>query len=92
MSLRGYRLFLAIDTDTGQIIAFLLARGRPQYVQLLEALARRVLGCRLPEVVSASGFTSRASVTMLAATKAGFTLGVARSTPIEARPAVLTPQ
>ena len=94
-TLRGYRLFLAVDTDTGQIITFLLAHGRTRDAQMLTLLARRVrrvLGCRLAGVVADCGFTSRASLAALAATKIPFILGFARSKPIKARLAALTPQ
>ena len=39
--LRGYRLYLAIDADTGQVITYLLARGGAQDDRLLAVLARR---------------------------------------------------
>jgi hypothetical protein len=87
-SLRGYRLFLAIDTDTGQVITFLLAHGRTrdaQLVALLTRRVRRVLGRRLAGVVADCGFTSRAALTALVATKVPFILGFARTKPIKAR-------
>jgi hypothetical protein len=49
-SLRGYRLYLAVDTTTGQIVTFLLARGRTRDHLVVAVLARRVqqlLGARL---------------------------------------------
>jgi hypothetical protein len=94
-TLRGYRLFLAVDTDTGQIITFLLAHGRTRDAQMLALLARRmrrVLGRRLAGVVADCGFTSRAAVAALAVTQIPFILGFARSKPIKARLAALTPQ
>jgi hypothetical protein len=59
----GYRLYLAVDTDTGQVVTFLLARGRMRDARLIALLARRVralLGRRLAGVVGDCGFTSRA--------------------------------
>jgi hypothetical protein len=87
-SLRGYRLFLAIDTDTGQVITCLLAHGRTrdaQLVALLTRRVRRVLGRRLAGVVADCGFTSRAALTALVATNVPFILGFARTKPIKAR-------
>lgn len=85
-SLRGYRLFLAVDTDTGQIITFLLARGRtrdPHLVALLARRVRQVLGRRLAGVVADCGFTSRAALAALVQTRVPFILGFARSRPIK---------
>jgi hypothetical protein len=84
-SLRGYRLFLATDTQTGQIVTFLLARGRTRDSQLLVLLARRarqVVGEAFAGVVADCGFTSRAGVGALQATGIPFILGFARSAPI----------
>lgn len=94
-SLRGYRLFLAVDTDTGQVITFLLARGGTRdhrMVALLARRVRRVLGQRLAGVVADCGFTSRPAITALVATKVPFILGFARSAPIRARLGALSPQ
>jgi hypothetical protein len=93
--LRGYRLFLVVDTDTGQVVTFALARGRTRDAALLALLARRarlVLGRRLAGVVADCGFTSRASVAALRATGVPFVLGFARSRPIKERLARLSPQ
>jgi hypothetical protein len=93
--LRGYRLYLAIDTDTGQPITYVLGRGRHREAALAAVLARRVrqvLGRRLAGVVADCGFTSHASVGALTATRVPFILGFARSKPIRARLAVLRPQ
>ncbi len=93
--LRGYRLDLAVDTDTGQIITYLLVRGGMTDAQVLVVLARRVrrlLGRRLAGVVADCGFTSRAAVAALADTGIPFILGFARSGPIRARLATLSPQ
>jgi hypothetical protein len=93
--LRGYRLYLAVDADTGQIVTFLLARGRARDARLLALLARRaraVLGRRLAGVVADCGFTSRASVAALAASGVPFILGFARSAPVKVRLAALSPQ
>ncbi len=40
--LRGYRLYLAVDTATGQVIPFLLARGWICDHRLIALLARRL--------------------------------------------------
>jgi hypothetical protein len=93
--LRGYRLYLAVDTQTGQIITFLLARGRMRDARLIALLARRVrtgLDRRLAGLVGACGFTSRASVAALLASGVPFIRGFARSAPICARLAALRPQ
>ena len=93
--LRGYRLYLAVDTTTGQVITFLLARGRMRDARLIALLARRlrhVLGDQLAGLVADCGFTSRASVAALLATGVPFILGFARSAPIKRRLAALTPQ
>ena len=93
--LRGYRLYLAVDTDTGQVITFLLARGRSHDAEHLAVVARRLrhlLGRRLAGVVADCGFTSRAAVAALLAAQVPFILGFARSAPIRARLDALTPQ
>ena len=93
--LRGYRLYLAVDCDTGQVVTFALARGRARDHRLAALLARRaraVLGRRLAGVVADCGFTSRASVAALAASGVPFILGFARSAPVKARLAALSPQ
>ena len=94
-ALRGYRLFLAIDTATGQVITFLLADGRTRDTELIALLARhlrRLLGRRLAGIVADCGFTSHASVAALVATRVSFILGFARSTPVKARLAAISPQ
>jgi Transposase DDE domain len=86
--LRGYRLFLAVDTDTGQAITFVLARGDAHDDGLLAVLARRLralLGRRLAGVVADCGFTSRAAVAALVEARVPFILGFARSAPVRAR-------
>ena len=86
--LRGYRLSLAVDADTGQVITYLLARGGAGDDRLLAVLARRVravLGRRLAGVVADCGFTSRAAVAALLDARIPFILGFARSAPIRAR-------
>jgi hypothetical protein len=93
--LRGYRLYLAVDTETGQIITFLLARGRTRDARVLALLARRLrrlLGRRLAGLVADCGFTSRAAVGALLEAGVPFILGFARSAPIRARLAALSPQ
>ena len=93
--LRGYRLFLVVDTDTGQVVTFVLARGRTRDAALLALLARRarlVLGRRLAGLVADCGFTSKASVAALAATGVPFILGFARTRPVKERLVALSPQ
>lgn len=93
--LRGYRLYLATDTETGQVITSLLARGGAGDDRLLAVLARRVralLGRRLAGVVADCGFTSRAAVAALLDAKIPFILGFARSAPIRAHLAALSGQ
>jgi hypothetical protein len=93
--LRGYRLYLAVDTATGQIITFLLTTGNTPDPTLAAVLARRVrqlLGRQLAGVVADSGFTSRASVAALRQTGVPFILGFARTAPIRARLAALSGQ
>ena len=92
---RGYRRYLAVDTDTGQLITYLLARGGRRDHQVLAVLTRRVralLGRRLAGVLADCGFTSRASVAAMAATGVPFILGFARSAPIRRRLAALSGQ
>ena len=86
--LRGYRLFLAVDTDTGQVITYVLTRGDAHADRLLAVLARRlraVLGRGLAGVVADCGFASRAAVAALLEARVPFILGFARSAPIRAR-------
>jgi hypothetical protein len=93
--LRGYRLYLAVDTDTGQIITFVLLRGDARDHRLTALLARhlrRLLGRRLAGVVADSGFTSHAAVRALLQARIPFSLGFARSARIRARLATLTAQ
>jgi hypothetical protein len=93
--LRGYRLYLAVDADTGQVITYALTRGGTHDDRLLALLARRVralLGRRLAGVVADCGFTSRAAVAALLAARIPFILGFARSKPIRARLAALSGQ
>jgi hypothetical protein len=85
-SLRGYRVFLVTDTETGQIVTFVLVRGKTRDSQLLVLLARRaqqVLGARLGGVVADCGFTSRAAVSALQATRIPCILGFARTAPVK---------
>lgn len=93
--LRGYRLYLAVDVETGQVVTYAVARGRMRDAALLALLARRcrqLLGRRLAGVVADCGFTSRASLAALVATGVPFILGFARSRPIRARLAALSGQ
>ena len=92
--LRGYRLYLAVDCDSGQVVTFLLGRGRGRDHRFAALLARRcraVLGERLAGVVADCGFTSRASVAGLLASGVPFIVGFARSRPVRERLAALTP-
>lgn len=61
-------------------------------IALLARRVRRVPGQRLAGVVADCGFTSRPAVTALVATGVPFVLGFARSAPIRARLATLSPQ
>ncbi len=93
--LRGYRLYLAVDTATGQIITFVLLRGDARDHRLTAVLARhlrRLLGRRLAGVVADSGFTSHAAVRALLQARIPFILGFARSARIRTRLAMLTGQ
>lgn len=93
--LRGYRLYLATDTDTGQVITFLLLRGDARdahYTVLLAQRVRQVLGRRLAGLVADSGFTSRPAVKALQQARIPFILGFRRSARIRARLAALTRQ
>src|SRR5947209_969922 len=86
--LRGYRLYLAVDTDTGQVLTFVLLRGDARDHRLTAVLARRVrrlLGRRLAGVVADSGFTSHAAVRALLQARIPFILGFARSGRIRTR-------
>src|SRR5919201_72056 len=86
--LRGYRLYLAVDCGAGQVVTFLLLRGRARDARVAALLARRcraVLGHRLAGVVADCGFTSRSSVGALLASGVPFVLGFARSRPVRAR-------
>ena len=92
---RGYRLYLAVDTATGQVITYLLLHGDTADHQVTALLARRVrqlLGRRLAGVLADCGFTSRAAVAALLAARIPFILGFARSTPIRTRLADLSGQ
>jgi hypothetical protein len=74
-----------VDADTGQVITFLLARGRMRDARLLPVLARRlrrVLGRRLAGVVADCAFTSKAAVAALLAAKVPFVLR--RTKPVRA--------
>ena len=93
--LRGYRLYLAVDADTGQVVTFVLLRGDARDARLTAVLARRVrhlLRRRLAGVVADSGFTSRAAVAALRAARVPFILGFARSARLRTRLATLTGQ
>ena len=93
--LRGYRLYVAVDTATGQIITFVLLRGDARDHRLSAVLARRVrclLGRRLARVVADCGFTSRAAVAALVEARIPFILGFARTAPVRAQLAALSSQ
>jgi Transposase DDE domain len=93
--LRGYRLFLAVDTATGQIMTFVLLRGGARDHRLTAVLARhlrRLLGRRLAGVVADSGFTSRPAVAALLQARIPFILGFARTARVRAHLAALTGQ
>jgi hypothetical protein len=93
--LRGYRILLAVDTETGAIITFLLVRGKTRDGQLIALVARhlrRLLGKRLAGIVADCGFTTKRSVAAMLQSRVPFILGFARSRPIRARLAALSPQ
>jgi len=93
--LRGYRLLLAVDTETGQVITFALARGKVRDQTLIALLARRLrslLGKQLAGIVADCGFTSKRSLPALVETGVPFILGFARSKPIRRRLSALSPQ
>jgi hypothetical protein len=93
--LRGYRVLLAVDTDTGAIITFLLVRGKTRDGRLIALVARhlrQLLGSRLAGIVADCGFTSKRSIAALSQTGVPFILGFARSKPIRARLLALSPQ
>jgi hypothetical protein len=93
--LRGYRLYLAVDSETGQALTYPLARGGRRDCRLLAVLARRgraLLGRRLAGVLADCGFTSRAAVAAMLATGVPCILGFARSAPIRRRLATLSGQ
>jgi hypothetical protein len=93
--LRGYRLYLAVDTTSGQIITFVLLRGDARDHQLTVVLARRarqLLGRRLAGVVADSGFTSRPAVAALLQARIPFILGFRRTPRVRAHLAALSRQ
>jgi hypothetical protein len=93
--LRGYRLYLAVDTSTGQVITFVLAPGRSRDARMAAVLARRVrwvLGRRLAGVVADCGFTSHRSVAALVASGVPFILGFGRSAAVKAHLGALSRQ
>lgn len=93
--LRGYPVLLAVDTETGQVITFALARGKVRDQRLIALLARRLrrlLGTQLAGIVADCGFTSKRSVAALIETGVPFILGFARSRPMRRRLAGLSPQ
>src|SRR5947209_12542085 len=66
--LRGYRVLLAVDTDTGAIVTFLLVRGKTRDGRLIALVARhlrQLLGSRLAGIVADCGFTSKRSIAAL---------------------------
>ena len=94
-SLRGYRVYLAVDTDTGQVITFLLLRGDARDHRQTVLLARRLrqlLGRRLAGIVADSGFTSHAAVAGLLRARIPFILGFSRTVRVRARLAALSGQ
>lgn len=93
--LRGYRVLLAVDTDTGAIITFCPVRGKTRDGRLIALVARhlrQLLGSRLAGIVADCGFTTKRSVAALCQTGVPFILGFARSRPIRKRLAALSPQ
>lgn len=93
--LRGDRLSLAVETDTGPVSTDRLARGTRRDASLIAVFARhlrRLLGRRLAGSVADGGFTSRAAVAALMGSGVPFLLGCARSAPLKRRLAALSPQ
>jgi hypothetical protein len=105
--LRGYRVALAVDTDTGAIIipsgspsyrsahGSCLVRGKRRDGRLIALIARhlrQLLGPRLAGIVADCGFTSKRSVAALRQRGVPFILGFARSSPIRAWLLALSPQ
>jgi len=93
--LRGYRLYLAVDCDSGHIITFALLRGDARDARLTAVFARhlrRLLGRHLAGLVADCGFTSRAAVAGLLAARVPFILGFARSAPVRRQRQALTGQ
>jgi hypothetical protein len=93
--LRGYRLYLAVDTDTGQIVTVALLRGNARDARLTAVFARhlrRLLGRRLAGLVADCGFTSRPAVAELLDARVPFILGFRRSAPVRRHLAGLTGQ
>jgi hypothetical protein len=87
-ALRGYRLDLVADVQTGQIVTFRLVRGGATGAPLGPTLARhvrRVLGRRLAGVVADRGFTSRASLAAMCSVGSPFILGFGRGPEVKAR-------
>ena len=93
--MRGYRLYLAVDTTTGPISTFVLLRGDARDHRRTAVLARHLqpmLGRRLAGVVADSGFTSHAAVRALLQARIPVIRGFARSARIRARLAALPGQ
>lgn len=94
-SLRGYRLFLATDTVTGQVITFLLVRGNVKDYRLSVTLVRhlhQLLGRQLAGVVADSGFCTKQAVAGLLTLRVPFIVGFARTAPVKRRLGALSRQ
>jgi hypothetical protein len=94
-ALRGYRLYLAVDTATGQSITFLLVRGGARDATVGPILARhvrRLLGKRLAGVLGDCGFTTRATLAAMRELGIPFIFGFGRVAQVKARLQALSRQ
>jgi hypothetical protein len=85
--LRGYRLYVAVDTDTGQVITFLLVRGRrrdARVIGLLALLSEVLDAVEVPVLASGGIGTGRAMAASLAAGADGVRVGTRFVASVEA--------
>jgi hypothetical protein len=94
-ALRGYRLYLAVDVNTGQVVTFMLVRGGAKDARLGPVLAahlRQLLGRRLAGVVGDCGFSSHGSLAAMRRLRIPFIFGFGRSPQVKARLKALSRQ
>jgi hypothetical protein len=94
-ALRGYRLYLAVEVNTGQVVTFLLVRGGAKDARLgpvLAAHVRQLLGRRLAGVVGDCGFSSHGSLVAMRRLRIPFIFGFGRSPQVTARLKALSRQ